>query len=122
MLGLRWRLFDFARVNAEIAAARGHDREALAKWRGAVLKAGEQVESGFVALAARREALAAQETRLAAANAAYAHAAAAQRLGEISDDALRAAALSQLQAEDDHLAARADLARAIAACHRALGG
>ena len=122
MVGLRWRLFDFARVNAEIAAARGHEREALANWRGAVLKAGEQVESGFVALAARREALAAQETRLAAANAAYAHAAAAQRLGEISDDALRAAALSQLQAEDDHLAARADLARAIAACHRALGG
>ncbi|MBS0409737.1 MAG: efflux transporter outer membrane subunit, partial [Proteobacteria bacterium] len=31
--GLRWRLFDFARVDAEVAAARGAKAEALAAWR-----------------------------------------------------------------------------------------
>src|SRR5207248_1255209 len=34
VLGLRWRLFDFGRVDAQIAAARGREAEALAAYRG----------------------------------------------------------------------------------------
>src|SRR3546814_13663369 len=44
VLGLRWRLFDFGRVDAEIAAARGRDAEALAAYRLAVLRASERSE------------------------------------------------------------------------------
>src|SRR3546814_19801840 len=53
VLGLRWRLFDFGRVDAEIAAARGRDAEALAAYRLAVLRASEDVENAFSALVER---------------------------------------------------------------------
>jgi outer membrane protein TolC len=39
LLGLRWRLFDFGRVDAQIAAAHGQEAEALATYRLAVLRA-----------------------------------------------------------------------------------
>lgn len=121
-VGLRWRLFDFARIDAEVAVARGREREALAAYRGAVLKAGAQVESAFAQLAARRAALRAQQTRLAAAGAALAHAEAALRVGEISRDQLRGASLAQLEAQAQVLDAQAGVAQAVLACHRALGG
>ena len=120
--GLRWRLFDFARVNAEVAAARGREREALASYRDAVLQAGGQVEIGFTQLGAARTALEQQQAGAAAAQRAYASAAAAARAGEISRDALRAAELSRLEAEDALLTARLAVAQAVLACQRALGG
>ena len=121
-LGLRWRLFDFARIDAEVAGARGAEREALAAYRGAVLKAGAQVETSFAVLVASRAALAAQEDRLAAVIRAYDHAATAQRLGEISDDQLRQSSLARLAAAQDVLAARLAAAQALLDCHKALGG
>ena len=53
VLGLRWRLFDFGRVDAQIAAARGGEAEALAAYRLAVLRASEEVENSFSALVKR---------------------------------------------------------------------
>src|SRR5204862_7209019 len=53
LLGLRWRLFDFARVDAQIAAARGQEAEVLAAYRLAVLRATEDVENAFSALVKR---------------------------------------------------------------------
>src|SRR6185295_17744694 len=53
VLGLRWRLFDFGRVDAQIAAARGQEAEALAAYRLAVLRAAEDVENAFSALVTR---------------------------------------------------------------------
>src|SRR5258706_9098779 len=53
VLGLRWRLFDFGRVDAQIAAARGREAEALAAYRLAVLRATEEVENAFSALVKR---------------------------------------------------------------------
>ncbi|WBY08028.1 efflux transporter outer membrane subunit [Sphingomonas sp. 7/4-4] len=50
VLGLRWRLFDFGRIDAEIAAARGRNTEALAAYRLAVLRASEDVENAFSSL------------------------------------------------------------------------
>jgi outer membrane protein TolC len=46
-LGLRWRLFDFGRIDAEIAAARGQNAEELAAYRLAMLRASANVEDAF---------------------------------------------------------------------------
>jgi outer membrane protein TolC len=52
-LGLRWRLFDFGRVDAEITAARGQNAEALAAYKQSVLRASEDVEDAFSSLVKR---------------------------------------------------------------------
>ncbi|WP_164650954.1 TolC family protein, partial [Pseudomonas viridiflava] len=50
VLGLRWRLFDFGRVNAQINQAKGAEAEALAAYRQSVLRATEEVENAFSSL------------------------------------------------------------------------
>jgi NodT family efflux transporter outer membrane factor (OMF) lipoprotein len=55
VLGLRWRLFDFGRVDAEIKAARGRDAEELAAYRLSVLRASEDVEDAFTQLVKSEE-------------------------------------------------------------------
>jgi outer membrane protein TolC len=49
--GLRWRLFDFGRVDAEVKQARGANAEALIVYRVAVLRAAEDVENALASLA-----------------------------------------------------------------------
>lgn len=61
-LGLRWRLFDFGRINAQIDQAKGQKAEALAAYRLSVLRATEDVENAFSALI-NRETQAATLTR-----------------------------------------------------------
>jgi outer membrane protein TolC len=46
---LRWRLFDFGRINAQIGQAKGQEAESLATYRLAVLRAAEDVENAFSA-------------------------------------------------------------------------
>ncbi|RZL33837.1 MAG: TolC family protein, partial [Rubrivivax sp.] len=53
VLGLRWRLFDFGRIDAQIEQARGQQAELLAAYRLAVLRATEDVENAFSALVNR---------------------------------------------------------------------
>lgn len=55
VLGLRWRLFDFGRINAQIDQAKGQEAEMLAAYRLAVLRAAEDVENAFSALVKREE-------------------------------------------------------------------
>ncbi|SFN21064.1 efflux transporter outer membrane subunit [Variovorax sp. OV329] len=55
VLGLRWRLFDFGRIDAQIDQARGQEVEMLAAYRQAVLRATEDVENAFSALVKREE-------------------------------------------------------------------
>jgi len=50
LLGLRWRLFDFGRVNAQIQQAKGRQAEALAAWRQIMLLASEEVENALMAI------------------------------------------------------------------------
>jgi outer membrane protein TolC len=52
--GLRWRLFDFGRINAQIGR-RGAGGGALAAYRLAVLRAAEDVENAFSALVKREQ-------------------------------------------------------------------
>jgi outer membrane protein TolC len=65
-LGLRWRLFDFGRIDAEVAGARGHDAEVIALYRSSVLRATEDVENAFVQLSEGRQEVAALERQVLA--------------------------------------------------------
>ena len=57
LIGLRWRLFDFARIDAEVAAARARGDAALAGYRAALLLATEDVENNLFAAVARENQL-----------------------------------------------------------------
>jgi NodT family efflux transporter outer membrane factor (OMF) lipoprotein len=47
---IRWRLFDFGKVEAEVAQAKGAKAEALSEYRQSVLKAAEDVENALMSL------------------------------------------------------------------------
>jgi len=122
VLGLRWRLFDFGRVDAEIANARGRNAEALAAYRLAVLRASEDVEDAFSALV-RREAqeriLAQGETALARAQTSSL---AAYKGGVVSLIEVLDADARLLTTRDARAQAQTEAARAGVASFRALGG
>lgn len=122
VLGLRWRLFDFGRVDAEIAAAEGRNAEALAAYRLTVLRATEDVENGFSSLIkqhARGDLLGEGEASLAAARkssfAAYQGGLA--NLLDVLDADRRL-----LEVRDARVQARTATARAAVESFRALGG
>ncbi len=54
-LGVRWRLFDFGRIDAQIQAAKGQRAESLAAYRQAVLRATEDVEDALTGQLKREE-------------------------------------------------------------------
>jgi len=122
VLGLRWRLFDFGRVDAQIAAARGQEAEALAAYRLAVLRATEEVENSFSALV-KREAqvgiLTQGESSLARAreNSLAAYEGGVVSLIEVLD-----ADSNLLQVRSAQAEAQTEAARAAIASFRALGG
>jgi NodT family efflux transporter outer membrane factor (OMF) lipoprotein len=122
ILGLRWRLFDFGRIDAQINQAKGREAEALAAYRLAVLHATEDVENAFSGLANRsRQAaiLARGESSLTRARAssyiAYQHG-----TGSLID--VLHADETLLQTADARAQAQTDLARATVAAYKALGG
>ncbi|AGH51676.1 MULTISPECIES: efflux transporter outer membrane subunit [Sphingomonadales] len=121
-LGLRWRLFDFGRVDAEVARAKGAEREAIAQFRNAALRAAEDVERAVVAwrTAREREAVHAEEVR--AATAACDALDRAYRAGHVSLAELVEAQRRVLQAADALALAQGDAARATVAGWRAFGG
>ena len=122
VLGLRWRLFDFGRVDAQIAAARGQEAEALAAYRLAVLRATEEVENAFSALV-KREAqvgiLTQGESSLARARE---NSVAAYKGGVVSLIEVLNADSNLLQVRDAKAQAQTEVARAAIASFRALGG
>lgn len=120
--GLRWRLFDFGKIAADVAAARGAEAEALAHFRQSILRAAADVENAFMALvqfeARSRELL----DEVGALQRAHDTAEAAYRGGIISlTDVLDANRLLLL-AQDELAKTRADRARAAVASFRAIGG
>ncbi|WP_369943474.1 efflux transporter outer membrane subunit [Xanthomonas medicagonis] len=122
VLGLRWRLFDFGRISAQIDLAKAQDAEALAAYRQAVLSATEDVENAFSALLNRGEQAATLAQGEAALSRARASSFAAYRRGAASlIDVLHADA-SLLQASDARAQAQTESARAAVAAFRALGG
>jgi NodT family efflux transporter outer membrane factor (OMF) lipoprotein len=120
--GLRWRLFDFGRVDAEVAQAKGREAEALADYRSVVLEAAEEVEDAFSDLAAQQARAAALSRQIAQLTQARAQAEAAYEGGVIGLIEVRDADRDLLAASDQLVQARAGAARAAVACYRALGG
>ncbi len=121
-LGLRWRLFDFGRIDAEVAAAKGKDAEALAAYRASVLKAAEEVENAFTGLTQERLRAAALERQITALTTARRQAQDAYEGGVISLIEVRDADRELLTASDQLAQAHAGAARAAVASFRALGG
>lgn len=120
--GLRWRLFDFGRIDAEIKAAKGANAEALAAYRLAVLRASEDVEDAFSALVKRED----QERILAGGERSLARAQdaseAAYKGGVVSLIEVLDADTRLLQTRDTRAQAQTEAARAAIASFRALGG
>jgi NodT family efflux transporter outer membrane factor (OMF) lipoprotein len=122
LFGMRWRLFDFGKIDAQVAAARGAEAESLAQYRQSVLRAVEDVENAFTALV-QLEAHVAELERQAAA---------LERARDLSRIAYEGGVIPltdvldtnrQKLATDSALAqARVDAARAAVSAFRALGG
>jgi NodT family efflux transporter outer membrane factor (OMF) lipoprotein len=122
VVGLRWRLFDFGRVGAEVKAAKGRKAEALAAYQQAVLRASEDVENAFISLVKREDqarALAVGETSLAKARTSSqaAYEAGAVSLVEVLDADARLLAVRDARAQ-----AKTESARAAIRSFQALGG
>lgn len=120
--GLRWHLFDFGRIDAEVAAAHGAQAEALAAWRGAVLRAAEDVETALARLEEAHRERAALVLQVAALTKARAQAQDAYSGGVVGLIDVTDADRELLSASDRLAQATADEARDAVAAYRALGG
>jgi len=122
VIGLRWRLFDFGRINAQIELAKGQEAEMLAAYRVAVLRATEDVENALSALVKREEqasVLARGVDSLARARTASF---AAYEKGVVSLIEVLQADENLLRASDTRVQAQTGAARAAVAAFKALGG
>jgi efflux transporter, outer membrane factor (OMF) lipoprotein, NodT family len=122
VLGLRWRLFDFGRINAQIKAAKGRDTEALAAYRQAVLRATEDVENAFSALINREEQAATLSQGEASLAQARESSSIAYQCGAASLIEVLHADQTLLQTSDARAQAQTESARAAVATFKALGG
>lgn len=120
-LGLRWRLFDFGRIDAQVASARGRNREMLAAYRETVLRATGDVEVAQAALIAARTALASTKAEVDLREAARDRDKAALRAGAISRDTLTASQSALAEAQLRLAEARGNQAAALVDLSRALG-
>ena len=120
--GLRWRLFDFGRVDAEVAGAKAREAEALADYRLTVLRAASEVETAFSLLIESRAEVAALNRQIAELTAARARAQEAYSAGAVSLIEIIDADRALLQASDQLAQAQTEGARASVAAWRALGG
>jgi outer membrane protein TolC len=122
VLGLRWRLFDFGRINAQIDQAKGQEAETLAAYRQSVLRATEDVENAFSALVNRE----AQATTLTGGEVSLTQARQssfiAYEKGTASLIDVLHADETMLQASDARAQARTESARAAVAAFKSLGG
>lgn len=122
VLGLRWRLFDFGRIDAAIQASRGQQAEALAAYRLAALHASEDVENAIATLLRREiqlRTLADGEVALTRARAA---AQAAYEGGVVSLLEVLDADGRLLAQRDAVVMAQLEASRAAVASFKALGG
>jgi NodT family efflux transporter outer membrane factor (OMF) lipoprotein len=120
--GVRWRLFDFGRIDAEVAQARGKDAEALAAYRASVFRAAEEVEDALTDLSQDEARAAALDRQIAELTIARRQAQEAYEGGVISLIEVRDADRDILNASDQIAQAKAGAARAAVASFRALGG
>lgn len=122
VVGLRWRLFDFGAVAAEVKQARGAKAEALIQDRSSVLHAAEDVEDAFSLLVQsenHRDEIVREIAELQRARdlSEQSYAAGVIGLTDVLD-----ADRQLLVAKDELAIARESAARAAVGSFRALGG
>jgi NodT family efflux transporter outer membrane factor (OMF) lipoprotein len=122
VLGLRWRLFDFGRIDSQIDLAKGQEAEALAAYRLAVLRAAEDVENAFSSLVKREEQSATLAQAVGSLSRARSASFAAYQKGVVSLIEVLQADDNMLRASDAHAQAQAEASRAAVAAFKALGG
>jgi NodT family efflux transporter outer membrane factor (OMF) lipoprotein len=120
--GLRWRLFDFGRVDAEVAQANSAHAQALLAYRQSVLRATEDVENAFTSLAQLQIEIhelgdEVDALRRARDKSQDLYLAGASSLTDVLD-----AERELLESQDELARARADSDRSAVASFRALGG
>lgn len=121
-LGLRWRLFDFGKVDADIKRAKGANAEALAVYRQSVLRAAEDVENAFMGLSQTQLNVTQLQDEVQSLEKARALSASAYRAGSITLTDVLDADRQLLGAKDLLETQRSDAARAAVGVYRALGG
>lgn len=119
---IRWRLFDFGRVNAEVAQARGSNAEALASYRQSVLKAAEDVEDSLTVFVQSQIQVREVQDQVDALVKARDLSEQAYRAGSITLTDVLDADRQLLSARDEVDSSRANAARAAIGVYRALGG
>jgi NodT family efflux transporter outer membrane factor (OMF) lipoprotein len=120
--GLRWRLFDFGRVDAEVAQAKGSKAEQLALYRQSMLRATEDVEDAIVTLTRLEEQHRELDKEVAARTRSRDAAREAYKGGVVSLFEALDEERQLLAARDQLAQVRADNGRAVVATFRALGG
>lgn len=122
VLGLRWRLFDFGRINAQIGQAKGQEAEMLASYRLAVLRATEDVENAFSSLVNTEQQATILAKGIDSLSRAREASFTAYQQGIISLIEVLQADENLLRAEDLHTQAKIGSAQAAVAAFNALGG
>ena len=122
VIGLRWRVFDFGKVSAELAQTRGANAEAMARYQQAVLRAAEDVENAFTALVQLEVHQQELLTEVAALKRARDASLEAYQGGVSALTDVLDADRQLLAAQDELAQTRADSARAAVGTFRALGG
>ncbi|WP_308720781.1 efflux transporter outer membrane subunit [Komagataeibacter xylinus] len=119
---IRWRIFDFGKIDAEVQQARGANAEALARYRLTVLHAAEDVENAFTTLVQSEQRT--DELQAAVASLTRAHDLSQQsfQAGVIPLTDVLDADRQLLDAQDQLALNRANAARAAVSSFRALGG
>ena len=120
--GLRWRLFDFGRVDAEVGEARGRYAESLAAWRSTVLAASGEVETAFSDLTQDQLRIRTLSAQVAELEVERRQAQQAYEGGVLSLIEVRDADRDLLVASDQLVQTRAAAARDAVAAYTALGG
>jgi NodT family efflux transporter outer membrane factor (OMF) lipoprotein len=119
---IRWRLFDFGKVDAEVAQAKGAKAEALCKYRQTVLKAAEDVENALMSLVQNQAHVEELQREVDALTRSRDLSETAYEAGAIALTDVLDANRELLSARDELDLTRTDAARAAVSTFRALGG
>src|SRR4029077_17208137 len=119
---LRWRLFDFGKVAAEVAQSRGGYAEALAEYRQGAFRGTEDVENALIQLVQTQVRLEELQGEVASLTRARDLSERAYKAGAIPLTDVLNADSQLLVARNDVESTRADAARAAVRTFRALGG
>lgn len=122
VLGLRWRLFDFGRIDAQIDLAKGQEAELLSAYRLAALRATEDVENALSSLVRREEQAAVLTQGVDSFGRARDASFAAYQKGVVSLIEVLQADENLLRASDARVQAQTESVRAAVAAFKALGG